>query len=41
MTSKKPWTRPTLRRLEKSDDLLELLASVARDKADMPVKRVK
>lgn len=41
MTSKKPWIRPTLRRLQKTDDLLELLASISQDKADMPVKRVK
>lgn len=38
---KKVWSSPTLKRLPLTDELLELLASVAHDSADIPVKRVK
>ena len=41
MTTKKPWTTPTLRRLEMTDDLLDQLARQAGDKLRIPVKQGK
>ena len=41
MTTKKPWTTPTLRRLQMSDPLLDQLARHARDQAAIPVKQGK
>jgi len=39
--SKKPWVKPELRKIELTDELLDLFARQARDEARMPVKRAK
>ena len=40
-TNKKPWTRPTLKRLEATDELLRLFAAQEHNEAPMSVKRMK
>ncbi len=39
--AKKPWTTPRLKRLEVTDEILNLFAENARSAASMPAKRVK
>ena len=38
---KRPWTKPVLRRLEPTDDLLKLFANIARDEAVPTAKHMK
>lgn len=38
---KKPWTKPEIRRIEATDELLDLMAHKARVEAPMPVKSTK
>ena len=38
---KKPWTKPEIRRIAITDELLDLMARKARAEAPMPFKRTK
>ena len=40
-SKKKPWTKPEVRRIVATDELLELMAQKARENAPMPIKLAK